>query len=390
MSVDLRRVRDATVVVLAFRLFYGVILAVAQMVYDAPLRPPRLLEPQEGLGGALYWHLINSWIFRDARFYSQIAAEGYDPAHGLTAFHPLFPLLSWVAALPFGVATVGVFIVSTLAAIGLTVAMARYVAEVHGPQWATPSAAALLCMPVGIVWLLLYTDGLFVAFAIGCLLHVHRRNWWMAAGFGVLATLTRQQGIVLCLPLLVAIWRADRRFASLASVALLPAAYLGFAAYRVFVLRDVDLAELSSLSEVAHAFLVSDAATQVAPGQRIAWPWEPLIGHVTMLLRTGGGHLMLDMVLGLGIVGFVASNHRALTEPEKLYCLGAAAVGLCYYNGSLAPYMALPRHMIIMFPVGYLLALRLWQRASPRALLGTGIAFNGLLALLYGTDRWIP
>lgn len=389
MSIDLRKIRDATLVVVALRALYTVVLATGQSIHTADPSPFRLSTMPDDLPGQLYWHLINSWMYRDAVYFAQIAADGYDPSAGLTAFHPLFPLLSGIAGWPVGSAPIGLWIVSTASAIGLTVVTARYTAEVHGERWANAAATALVVMPVGFVWLLFYTDAMFVAFAVACLLYLHRGSWWTAALFGALATLTRQQGIVLLLPMIVEIWRHDRRPAALFAPILIPVAYAGFAIYRVFFLQDVALADLDGFDATMRAFIVSDAAHEIAPGQRIAWPWEPLVDQMKLFFGGGEVHLLLDTVLGLGIVAFVASRWKQLTTAELLYCAGCTAVALCYYNGVLAPYMALPRHVIILFPVGFLLAKAVADKPAA-AVVAVGLAFNLLLALLFATERWIP
>jgi hypothetical protein len=390
MKLDLRRVRDASIVVVALRVLYGAVLFAAQyMVTDLPAH--RHGPPSDGAGVLewLHWIVINPWLHRDSHYYLLIARDGYSVEAGTTAFHPLFPLTSWLAGLPFGSAGLGMLIVGTAAAIGATVMIARYVAQVHGEEWSQPAGWAFLLMPGGVIWLLLYTEAMFVAFAVATLLMLHRGEMLKAGVFGALATLTRQQGILLGLPMLWVFWTRRRDVRGFGSMLLLPAAYAAYAGYRLFVLYDVDFGAVQGVLDGAHSFLISDAAQEIAPGQRIAWPWEPLAGHVTQIMKTGQTHLVLDILLGLGYIALLGVERKRLTAVEQLFCAGVIGVAICYYNGDFAPYMALPRHVVVAFPLAYLLGRWAAQKKGVLLIAG-GVAFNALLALLFGTLKWIP
>ncbi len=349
MKFDLRRVRDASIVVVALRVLYGAVLFAAQyMVTDLPAH--RHGPPSDGAGVLewLHWIFINPWLHRDSHYYLLIARDGYSVEAGTTAFHPLFPLTSWLAGLPFGSAGLGMLIVGTAAAIGATVMIARYVAQVHGEEWSQPAGWAFLLMPGGVIWLLLYTEAMFVAFAVATLLMLHRGEMLKAGVFGALATLTRQQGILLGLPMLWVFWTRRRDVRGFGSMLLLPAAYAAYAGYRLFVLYDVD-----------------------------------------QIMKTGQTHLVLDILLGLGYIALLVVERKRLTAVEQLFCAGVIGVAICYYNGDFAPYMALPRHVVVAFPLAYLLGRWAAQKKGVLLIAG-GVAFNALLALLFGTLKWIP
>ena len=65
-------------------------------------------------------------------------------------------------------------------------------------------------------------------------------------------------------------------------------------------------------------------------------------------------------------------------------------MALCYYNGSLSPYMALPRHVLIAFPL--LVVLARWAGRGPRLwlLLAIGLFVNLFLVGLFVHNGWIP
>src|SRR5205823_6230047 len=56
-----------------------------------------------------------------------------------------------------------------------------------------------------------YSESLFLALSAGCLLATRRRSMVQAGALATLASLTRLQGMVLLVPIALAIWRNRRR-----------------------------------------------------------------------------------------------------------------------------------------------------------------------------------
>jgi hypothetical protein len=91
--------------------------------------------------------------------------------------------------------------------------------------------------PTAFVLSMAYSEGLFVAFAAGCLVALHRRSWVLAGLCAAAASATRPSGIVLTAACAVAAIPAavtTRRARPLISVALAPLGMLGFFTYLAF------------------------------------------------------------------------------------------------------------------------------------------------------------
>jgi hypothetical protein len=361
------------------------------------------------IGEWIEWAFVQPWMRRDAVYFHQIAEEGYSLEAGTTAFHPLYPLLSrfFDLVLPdlsaHGGAGLGLLVASTAATIAMVVLVARYVDDVHGDRieevgggaLGHRAALALLVMPAGVVWLMPYTESLFVALAVAAMWSARRRRWMTAGLAAAAATLTRQHGLVLVAALGWELYEAHRddtlRLPALAALLGPPLAYLSFALYRLYDLGGIAAVDASNPLDVLRALLVSQAAAEISPGQRIAPPWEPLVDHIAILwAHPERIHMLLDLALGWGFIGVIVAGFSKMTPAERLYTAGIVALTLCYYNGVIAPYMALPRHVIIAFPLGLLLALRARDADHPRLLAGAGVAINLLLVYLFGTAKWIP
>jgi hypothetical protein len=163
-----------------------------------------------------------------------------------------------------------------------------------------------------------------------------------------------------------------------------------FIVYRALALGDLEaLRQAASPTEFAHKLLVHNGGQQFVVGQRIAWPWELLIDEVRLIIARPQLHLLIDLGLGWAGVAAVAAAFPMLHASERLYCLGIVALALCYYIGDINPYMALPRHILIAFPLYIGLAKRLPGRHTLIAaeLL---IPANLLLAALFIAQGWIP
>ncbi|HEY0068470.1 MAG TPA: hypothetical protein VGE04_00725 [Chloroflexia bacterium] len=231
---------------------------------------PYLVEP-----------FLNRHVSWDSEFYLSIATTGYDdprvraivvrngsaspvdaetvaPAPGDSpenrplslnyAFMPLYSLVTRVVAFPlqaFGLspiatATLAGVIVSVLGALAAMVALYDLVHDELGDEGGLRAAFYLVVFPTGFFLAQVYTEGLFVGLAFGCMALARRKQWVWAALLAVLATWTRAVGVALVIPLAWAFWNElrakavtlrplDRRLVFHAILVLLPVgAYLAW------------------------------------------------------------------------------------------------------------------------------------------------------------------
>lgn len=190
---------------------------------------PYLLEP-----------MMNNQVAWDSEYYLGIATGGYeDPAvphlqpfgsvffdyHTLLmsgnyagralslsyAFFPFYPLMIWLVAWPLkllglnpiATSALGGVIVSALGALGAMLALYDLTRDSLDEDGAMRAAFYLLIFPTGFFLTQVYTEGLFVGLAFGCLAMLRRRNWLLAALLAAAATLTRAVGIALVIPMAI-------------------------------------------------------------------------------------------------------------------------------------------------------------------------------------------
>lgn len=196
--------------VLAFFLASRIALEIVGVLSVSLIRPFTSIEPGLIYSDSRWLEIWGAW---DAGWFLGIARDGYDSAirtagPGVNVanwpFFPAYPgisaALAWLTGLPVFAAMLVVSNVSFLGALFLI----RIEAEREFGLAAARATVALFCvMPGAHVFSSAYSESLFL-FAVALTFVLVRRRLWLAAGLAAgLATLTRNMGIALVLPMLV-------------------------------------------------------------------------------------------------------------------------------------------------------------------------------------------
>lgn len=146
--------------------------------------------------------LVGVWQRWDACWYSKIAWFGYEPFEMSANFWPLFPGLTGVTARILGgsVAFAGL-IVSAVAYIGAMTGLHRLVARDFETTIARRTVLFISIFPSAFFLFAPFTEALFLALAVWSIAMARERRWLLAGVLGILAGLTRIQGVFLVLPL---------------------------------------------------------------------------------------------------------------------------------------------------------------------------------------------
>lgn len=163
--------------------------------------------------------LINLPARYDAGWYGTIALDGYSWGHTFSrqqdiAFFPALPMLSRTVAGAFGLHMKGLSREARAARVlwsavllsfaGLLVGL-WYLVKVGedsvGPERAAAAALLLAAYPFSLFYSAPYTEGMFLAAAVGAWFHFTRGQWIAASLWGLLAGLARPNGCFLSIPL---------------------------------------------------------------------------------------------------------------------------------------------------------------------------------------------
>ena len=160
--------------------------------------------------------VLSSLTGTDSIYLLGIAAQGYH-AEPITkgfldwAYFPLYPLVTrLVSYVTFGDLALAGVIVSNVAFVAALLVLYRLAVPRLGHDVAVRSLAFVALAPGAVAFAMAYTDSLFLLLAAGTFLAAEQRRWALMAVLYALASLTRLQGVLLGLPLLVMLLQASR------------------------------------------------------------------------------------------------------------------------------------------------------------------------------------
>jgi hypothetical protein len=161
--------------------------------------------------GAVWPGVVSPWLAGwcqgDGTWYLRIADSGYFYTPGRQssiAFFPVFPMLLRGFGAAFGDLRIGGWLLGVLAGALAVLLFACWVRSRLPRSSALTAIAVLLVYPYAFFMHgAVYSDGLFLATAIGAFLLVDRRMYWLAGVVGALATAGRPVGIAVAVGLAV-------------------------------------------------------------------------------------------------------------------------------------------------------------------------------------------
>jgi hypothetical protein len=211
----------------------------------------------------------------DSGWYFDIASRGYffDPqGQSSIAFFPLYPLLVKICAAPFGgsqTATWAMAIAVSWACFFCALVALHHLAErlIGTREAARRTVIYVAVFPFSLYFTRVYTEGLFLLVTVLAVSAAFKGRWLAAGALGGLAALTRPNGILIGVPLLLialtgrpSVKTLAGRLAALAPV---PLALVAYSAY-VYTLSGNPLGWLDaqrhwgySLSRLPHRHLLS-------------------------------------------------------------------------------------------------------------------------------------
>lgn len=201
----------------------------------------------------LFAALVSKWIFPklsvpvvlgsswDGGWYLHIAQYGYpdrlvnEGTGSSWAFLPAFPWMIRGAVTVTGLSyTHAAIVVTFVFAMASAVAVWLAVREVFGAAIADRSVLFLVFFPTAFVLSMTYTEGLFLTAAGFCLYALSRRLWLTASIFAIVASLTRNFGLVLLVCVAVAaipVIAKERKARPLLALVLSPLGLIAWMAY---------------------------------------------------------------------------------------------------------------------------------------------------------------
>jgi hypothetical protein len=277
-------------------------------------------------------YILSRW---DGVWYLRIASVGYPrlesglgtPMVETLAFFPGYPLairaVSTVA--PVSLPVAGIFL-STVAAAVAAVLLWELGVRLADESTADRAVALFCFFPSAFVLSMVYSDALFIALALGCLLALLDKRWIVAGSLAAVSSLVRPTGVVLmacCAWAAVAEVRRSRSWRPMVAPLLAPAgllAYLGYLqahtgnAFAFYEVEDkvFDQRFDFGVSNVRHFFELlggggsGSASTFQLLMLVLAIPTVLLVAF--LLFRTPPSGVLLVYIIGILALAFLGSN----------------------------------------------------------------------------------
>jgi Gpi18-like mannosyltransferase len=354
-----------------------------------------LWPPSIHLGTWLVRAFLSPWQRWDTEWYLKIVTSGYRAEDGTAQFHPLF---AWLAV---PLARLGLdplfslLLISSIAGLLMLILFEKLAQLDMETKTAQIASILLISFPTAFILFAPYTESLFLLCAVGCMLFMRTRRWILAGVLGGLAALTRQQGVFLVFPLAWELWESSERNLKLAVKswrALLgvigPAFGLGiWFFYRALFLNDFNV-EAGNLKSLVYSGLVSRSAVHVVAYQ-ILWPWQALWIALKQF-KFSDTDLLIDLLLAGIFLILIVLSWRQLRNSYRVYVAAITLISFSYYTGPIHPYLGLPRHLFLAFPVFIGMAPLLLAKKRWLIWLLAGLPLMLLMIAGYVEHGWVP
>jgi hypothetical protein len=307
--------------------------------------------------------VIDVWARWDSDWFLKIAEEGYSWPSSTPAFFPLYPfLVAGLGSVLLGHQLLAGVIVSLVAGSAGFVLLYRLTEIRLGAGTATRTVLFLALAPTSLFFGAVYSESVFLLFAVGTFLLAEKGSFWKAGGVAGLALLTRSAGVALLPALVVFAWRSPERRRALAGVAIAPA---------VFALYPLILGLW-----IGRPLAFLDA-------QRVVWERQlSPAGPIGGILAAVQDRQALDLAVALFVIALGAVAWRRIGAPYGLYVLVSVALPLTVYSDK-APLLSIQRFVIVAFPAFMALATVVRTR---RATVVTAAILSAALAVY--VVRW--
>lgn len=292
--------------------------------------------------------LLDPFIRWDAHWYTYVAAHGYSE-RSVVFFPVLVLLIRLLAGLGLDHAAAGVLL-GNLFALTSFIAMAAAFRKDFPARQAERALLAYAVMPTSFFLNSVYTEPIFLTFALSSIYLVRCRHWWLAGFFAALAALTRNLGVFLFFFAAWEYWLEHRRQKGLSwailSLALAPAAFIGFMIYNELLLGN------------PVAFMTS----QQSWGREFGWPWDNFLRNLRLMPfimpNTQAGIALDTFLVLLGLAGLVTAtfSRRYPIPPSYLAVAWLWFLIPLFSTSSFLPLYSMSRFLLVVFPIYLVIA----------------------------------
>jgi hypothetical protein len=254
----------------------------------------------------------------------------------------------------------------------------------------------LVTFPIAFILFAPYTESLFLLCAIGCIYFARTRKWILAGVSGALATLTRQQGLFLVFPLAWELWDASgpdlkaivKTWQGWLALIGPPAGYAAWFVYRTIYLNDFPV-NSGNFTSLVYSIMISSSRNKVVADYYFTWPWQAMwiaLKH----FKLSDTDLLIDLAVAGAFLLLLPLAWRRLCISYRIYVVAITLISFSLYTGPVHPYMGLPRHLLLAFPVFIGAAPKLQTNRRWLIWALAGLPVMMLMIAGYVEHAWVP
>jgi len=341
-----------------------------------------LIESGLDLGVAL-----SSWLRWDTICYLMIAETGYTVYAGLTVWKPLYPTLIYLFSLIVMPPLLAALVISSLATWLAFFLLYVFISESRDETTVKNTIMLYAVYPLAFFLVAGYTESLFLALVIGSFMLARRKAWGWAGILAALATLTRNQGIVIALALF---WEGMLQYRGQTG---LPAREV----LKVVFASSLPILSFGAFALYVHEGLHADWPWQTLSaiwGQYTGFPWEGAVGNSKQLLTLPvSGDLywlpttVLDLFLAI-LIPVVLFWHRHSTRSTYLVFAWLILLMSLMKLGPNGTLISFSRYMIAVFPFFIAVSPVMQRRFSRLVVFGVCLSLQAILLSMFYIWSW--
>lgn len=335
---------------------------------------------------------LSWWMHYDGIVYVQLADQGYRLLRD-TVFFPLWPLLIHGMGVLFGSSEMSYHLSSLLLAnLFCYLALVVFYSILSKDFDSTSARNALFYLtfsPYALFFFAGYAESLFLFLCLAVFFFLQRDRWWLAGICGFLAALTRSPGFLLVVPFLVVLlqrfWTSPQgrqitwqhKVRASFPLLLIPLGIVVFMLYLGMTEGD-PLAFSTQEAQAWDRHFTFPLISLLTSFQNVFQP--PQQWHLLNFLN------LLFAVVSLAIL---ARGWKRLPLHYSLFALVIVLFSLSYPLGTLDPLTAVPRYLMVVFPIFVLLALWGKRPSIDRIILACSLPLFALNVVLFVSHYYI-
>jgi len=288
------------------------------------------------------------WYRWDTRHYIEIADFGYDFASVNSVWPPLYPFFIKLVGFILKPTILSALFVSNIFFIFGLFLLFLFVQDNFGEEISKQSLFYTVIFPTSFYFIAGYTESVFFFFSIAVFLFLRKKKWLLAGLISALATLTRVQGLLLIIPIIIELWieyipKCDFKkfFTHICTCAYAPFSYGLYSLYVFFGLKaDWPWVTLST-----------------EWNQHFGMPWEGIISISTILLGreiendiTPTIVKLLSIILPVGAAFILFRIRKVIPLSLSVYSWGMLLMILGKIDDNNAIVSTI-RYLISIFPI---------------------------------------